>query len=113
MKYENLSQQQKKWIAEVQKSFSEIGNREDPRVECNPKTGEITEFSTCGCLLRTGWIPLKAIPYRKQMLEQVEREERILSQPIQRSQESPKLLRAEGEHHVHMYLSEIRRYENV
>jgi len=85
-----------------------------------------------------GYIPLKAIPYRARLLREIgedrrqEEERRIefrktierkikkarertqeTNSPLQQASnlraETPKLLRAEGEHHVHMFLAQSRK----
>jgi len=71
MKYQNLTQSQRGWIAEMQRASSLNKNNfiYVPRVICDTETGEvysITEgfFGGFEIISRIGSIPKKAVPYR-------------------------------------------------
>jgi len=68
MKYINLTEEQKEWIAEMQRNnrsaqFLYNARRFSPRqneLMCDPKTGEVYR------IVRLGEIPRRAIPYLRE-----------------------------------------------
>ncbi|MAG39738.1 hypothetical protein CMI41_02115 [Candidatus Pacearchaeota archaeon] len=109
MKHYNLTPEQREWMHEIQRDFTK--EHYASPVKCDPETGRVTVRSLCcGTVTRVGFLPKKAIPYRSQMLANLElrkkaeiENEESRARRLRERPKGPRLLPAQGEHHFIMW----------